>query len=429
LIVNLNNTAGEKLQSDYYTTILTLTPIADGQVLNPFKAYSDTAYTYAGTAYIGNMEYSIHYSKGPGQGGIGWTYSNVISPLKMYTAEGFVDNIPSNMVALIKNGARYNYYRQDHLGNNREVWNGVRKNYYGTTLEQAATRQRTQYYPSGLPWASNAVDYPSAQSHKYNGKEFVEMHGLDTYDYGARGYYPASGRFMTVDPLAEKDYSISPYAYCAGNPVNRIDIDGKEIYFITRNSNGNVTNQLSYHNGNFWHENGSRYNPGKESLSKSLYKTLAVYRGIEKSGDKVLIHQLKTLETSKKNHFVEAGNNGSGVVPYDGPNKDVPQTDKMVNNGTPVGTQTTLDFSDETKKKLSDNNKGIPFSDADQVTHEMQHQYDNDQGTNADFSGDNSAKDPAEIRGVKNENRERKREGVHERTTYGGEEIDPNKLK
>ena len=124
----------------------------------------------------------------------------------------------------------YNYFRKDHLGSNREIWNGIRKNYSGTVKEQAATRQRTQYYPSGLPWASNTVDYPSIQSHKYNGKEFVEMHGLDTYDYGARGYYPAMGRFMTVDPLAEKYYSISPYAYCAGNPVNRIDPDGMDWY-------------------------------------------------------------------------------------------------------------------------------------------------------------------------------------------------------
>jgi len=52
------------------------------------------------------------------------------------------------------------------------------------------------------------------------------MHGYDTYDYGARGYYAASGRFMTVDPLAEKYYSISPYAYCGGDPVNRIDPTG-----------------------------------------------------------------------------------------------------------------------------------------------------------------------------------------------------------
>ena len=56
------------------------------------------------------------------------------------------------------------------------------------------------------------------------------MHGYDTYDYGFRGYYPAVGRFETVDPLAEKYYSISPYVYCAGNPVNKIDIDGRDWY-------------------------------------------------------------------------------------------------------------------------------------------------------------------------------------------------------
>jgi len=33
-----------------------------------------------------------------------------------------------------------------------------------------------------------------------------------------------------VDPLAEKYYSISPYAYCGGNPVNRIDPDGMDWF-------------------------------------------------------------------------------------------------------------------------------------------------------------------------------------------------------
>ena len=62
------------------------------------------------------------------------------------------------------------------------------------------------------------------------------MDGYDTYDYGARGYYPAMGRFTSVDPLAEKYYSISPYAYCAGNPVKFIDPNGKEkILAITGN--------------------------------------------------------------------------------------------------------------------------------------------------------------------------------------------------
>jgi len=31
-----------------------------------------------------------------------------------------------------------------------------------------------------------------------------------------------------IDPLAEKYYGISPYAYCGGDPVNRGDYDGRE---------------------------------------------------------------------------------------------------------------------------------------------------------------------------------------------------------
>jgi hypothetical protein len=34
--------------------------------------------------------------------------------------------------------------------------------------------------------------------------------------------------FTTLDPLAEKYYAVSPYAYCANNPVRFIDITGEE---------------------------------------------------------------------------------------------------------------------------------------------------------------------------------------------------------
>ncbi len=33
--------------------------------------------------------------------------------------------------------------------------------------------------------------------------------------------------FTGIDPMAEKYYGISPYAYCAGNPVNYVDPDGR----------------------------------------------------------------------------------------------------------------------------------------------------------------------------------------------------------
>ncbi len=54
------------------------------------------------------------------------------------------------------------------------------------------------------------------------------MHGLNTYDYGARQYSPILPMWDRVDPLAEKYYNVSPYAYCAGNPVKFVDPDGKE---------------------------------------------------------------------------------------------------------------------------------------------------------------------------------------------------------
>ena len=67
---------------------------------------------------------------------------------------------------------------------------------------------------------------------KYNGKEFDRTHGLDWYDYSARQYDPASGRFTSMDPLCEKYYNISPYSYCAGNPIRYVDPDGRKVIII-----------------------------------------------------------------------------------------------------------------------------------------------------------------------------------------------------
>ena len=67
------------------------------------------------------------------------------------------------------------------------------------------------------------------QQYKYNGKEFDGMYGLNTYDYGARQHDPILARWDRLDPLCEKYYGVSPYAYCANNPVKFIDPDGKKI--------------------------------------------------------------------------------------------------------------------------------------------------------------------------------------------------------
>ena len=123
-------------------------------------------------------------------------------------------------VGIIADTFAFNYYNQDHLGNNREVVDSA-----GTVI------QVTSYYPFGTPYADPAAvmdaDY---QPYKYNGKELDRMHGLDTYDYGARQYDPILGRWDRVDPLCEKYYSVSPYAYCHNNPVMYVDPNGKDDY-------------------------------------------------------------------------------------------------------------------------------------------------------------------------------------------------------
>ena len=58
------------------------------------------------------------------------------------------------------------------------------------------------------------------QPYRFNGKESQEFAGLPYLDYGARYYHPLSSRWTTMDPITEKYYSVSPYAFCSGNPVN-----------------------------------------------------------------------------------------------------------------------------------------------------------------------------------------------------------------
>ena len=55
------------------------------------------------------------------------------------------------------------------------------------------------------------------QPYRFNGKESQKFAGLPYLDYGARFYYPLSSRWTTMDLLAEKYYSVSPYAFCSGN--------------------------------------------------------------------------------------------------------------------------------------------------------------------------------------------------------------------
>ena len=105
----------------------------------------------------------------------------------------------------------YYHYIKDHLGNICAVVHSATD-----TLVQ-----NTMYYASGVPMSQSYGR--DQQPYLYNGKEFVEAHGLNTYDYGFRGYYAPLGRFTSIDPLAEQTPWQSPYSYAGNRFVNAID--------------------------------------------------------------------------------------------------------------------------------------------------------------------------------------------------------------
>ncbi len=110
------------------------------------------------------------------------------------------------------------YYDKDHLGNIRQV-----KEADGT--KEGWLLQTMDYYPFGAQFCDGTTD-SNVQSHKYNGKELDLMHGLNTYDYGARQYNPVTGRWDRIDSRCEDFYAVSPYVYANNNPVKFIDPDG-----------------------------------------------------------------------------------------------------------------------------------------------------------------------------------------------------------
>ena len=155
------------------------------------------------------------------------------------------------LIAMDGSSPEYLFFLRDHLGSVRVV-----------ARSDGKVVQVNHYYPYGMAYASgrmsgNAEAHPvtgeggnvidgdleigggtggmelarpgASQPYRFLGNELYTSNSLGLYDFSARMYDPALGRFLSVDPMAEGYRHLSPYAYCAGNPVVYADKDGQVI--------------------------------------------------------------------------------------------------------------------------------------------------------------------------------------------------------
>ena len=269
--------------------------------------------------------------------------------------------------------SKYHYYLQDHQGNNRVV------------IDQNGTVEETNhYYPFGGVFANST----SVQPYKYNGKELDTKKGLSWYDYGARHYDAAVGRFHTQDRFAEKYYPMSPYQYAANCPMRNIDVNGDSI-IIAPNPNG-LIDEIK-----LWFGFDTKY----QSQVKADLKQL-------KKDDKVVGEMITELEESNNIHEITMPDERSGKGNATSINKEKAQ--KGESQGSTI-------YYDPLNSKTSRSNSRTPRVG---LSHELQHSSDVDKGVFTYDKIENGVK-KSEIRAVNTENRIRKAIGEPKRVKYG----------
>ena len=127
------------------------------------------------------------------------------------------------------------FYVTDYLGSVRAVVDGktgelYKASDYSAFGDESVVMVRPQGDTPPHPLATAVLPDGQTLRDGYTGKEAQnEDFGTCYTDFGARQYSPTLRRWMTPDPLSEKYYGVSPYAFCNNNPVNFVDPDGMYI--------------------------------------------------------------------------------------------------------------------------------------------------------------------------------------------------------
>ena len=188
-----------------------------------------------------------------------------------------------------------NYYIADHLGSVRAV-----------TDAEGEVLDTFDYMPYGSEISSTSS---TTTDYRFTGKERQSMVNNGIYDSFAR-FQNTYGRFMSIDPKAESFYHISPYAYCAGDPVNLVDPDGKlicvtvgtEVYFWRQ-----LNNKWGFYNGDDVKYSGSNkfINQVGCALNEIMASGETGYNLIESLSNRREVFQIYNLNDVRSDKYTE----------------------------------------------------------------------------------------------------------------------------
>jgi RHS repeat-associated protein len=135
----------------------------------------------------------------------------------------------SKQIFLTLGCLRLNILEQNYKPSALQINSGLK-----ALTQEKTTKTLRSSLPYGELFFERRMDYWNTP-YKFNAKELDEETGM--YYYGARYYTAEVSIWLSVDPLADKYPSMSPYIYCAGNPVILVDPNGRHWY---KSEAGNV---------------------------------------------------------------------------------------------------------------------------------------------------------------------------------------------
>lgn len=132
------------------------------------------------------------------------------------SAKPAFESAPFAMGRIGRLGEEYDtrYFLTDHLGSVRAIVN-----------QNGIVTAEYDYMPYGMQHKNSSLATSDTNEFRYNGKEFQSRFCVDLYDSYAR-LQGMNARFNSIDPIAGEMPHVSPYIYCAGNPILRIDPTG-----------------------------------------------------------------------------------------------------------------------------------------------------------------------------------------------------------